>query len=70
MKIEYPIMGAEYIHYKGGRYKVVSMAKHTETDEVLVIYTSIEFGSFHARPLNLFMDRVDNTQRFKLIEPI
>ena len=27
-----------YEHYKGGRYLVLGLARHTETDEVLVVY--------------------------------
>ena len=33
---KYPIIGTNYKHYKGGTYKVLSLATHTENDEVLV----------------------------------
>jgi hypothetical protein len=49
--MEYPEIGKLYKHYKGGDYKVLSLAKHTETDEILVIYKSIQFGTVYARPL-------------------
>lgn len=48
----YPEPGRFYRHYKGGLYKVLHLAKHTENDEVLVIYQSVHFGSFYARPLS------------------
>ena len=51
VKQDYPTLNGLYKHYKGGTYKVMNLAKHTETDEILVIYQSIEFGSYHARPL-------------------
>lgn len=50
----YPEIGATYQHYKGGTYRVITMAKHTETGENLVVYVSIEHGSHHARPLEVW----------------
>lgn len=69
MKTEYPEPGKLYDHYKGGRYEVISLAKHSETDEVLVIYKSIHFGSVHARPLSMWFENVSikgfpDVQRF------
>ena len=51
--MDYPEIGKIYKHYKGGDYKVLTLAKHTETDEILVIYKSIQFGSIYARPLHV-----------------
>lgn len=60
MKIEYPEIGRIYQHYKGGRYEVITLCRHSERDdEVLVIYKSIEYGSVHARPLEMWFDDVD-----------
>ena len=50
MKKEYPQPGEIYHHYKGGKYEIVAMCNHTETDEILVVYKSLSFGGFHARP--------------------
>jgi len=55
---KYPEIGMKYDHYKGGRYEVISMATHSETDEVLVIYKSIHFGSVYARPLSMWFDDI------------
>lgn len=55
---KYPEIGKQYNHYKGGRYEVLTLAKHTETDEILVIYKSLHFGSVHARPLSMWFDTV------------
>jgi len=54
--VNYPTIGQRYTHYKGGVYQVVSLAKHSETNEDLVIYKSIGFGSVHARPLRMWFD--------------
>ena len=50
--LNYPSPGGVYRHYKGGLYRVLFLSKHTETDEVLVNYTSLHFGSYHSRPLD------------------
>lgn len=50
-KVEYPIPGLLYQHYKGGVYEFLFMAKESETGEDLVIYKSITFGAYHARSL-------------------
>jgi hypothetical protein len=47
---EYPQPGQVWKHYKGGQYEIVAMCNHTDTDEILVIYKSLSFGGFHARP--------------------
>jgi hypothetical protein len=48
--IPYPKPGEKYQHYKGGQYEIVCMCNHTDTNEMLVIYKSLSFGGFHARP--------------------
>jgi hypothetical protein len=47
---DYPKPGECWQHYKGGLYEIVAMCNHTDTNEVLVIYKSLSFGGFHARP--------------------
>lgn len=72
-KVEYPKVGAQYQHYKGGLYEVLTMASHSETNEPLVIYKSVLFGSIYARPLNMWFEEVKikgntinySTTRFK-----
>ena len=51
-KLNYPESGKLYRHYKGGVYEFLFMAPHSETGENLVIYKSVLFGSYHARPLD------------------
>ena len=64
--MKYPEINAIYDHYKGGRYKVITLAKHTETDEILVIYKSIHFGTIYDRPLEQWFNTIEQTnqQRF------
>jgi hypothetical protein len=52
-------------HYKGNNYKVLMVAKHTETNplEKLVIYKEHKpkdkIVNIWARPYNMFMDKVE-----------
>lgn len=59
-----------YRHYKGAQYRVLGMARHSETEEWLVVYQALygEHG-FWVRPLTLWLSPVsDGTTRFTLIE--
>lgn len=61
-----------YEHYKGFRYKVLSIARHSETLEELVVYQALygEKGIW-VRPLEMFLENVNVNgklqPRFKLI---
>lgn len=43
-----------YKHYKGGLYRDIGEGIHTETNEKLVFYMSVETGKLFARPLEMF----------------
>ena len=49
-------------HFKGGEYEYVDVALHTETDEVLVIYRSLENGAMFARPSKMFFGKTEDGQ--------
>ena len=48
-----------YRHYKGNEYTVIGVAKHSETDEELVVYRQ-EYGDngLWVRPLAMFVETV------------
>ena len=48
-----------YRHYKGNEYRVIGEAKHSETEERLVIYETTH-GPYiiWARPYDMFFDTV------------
>lgn len=49
-----------YKHYKGGLYIVVGTAEHTETTELLVLYSPIENRKkVWARPVGMFLQNVE-----------
>jgi len=53
---------ATHRHYKGGYYRFVSEAKHTETGEVMVVYEHVwpHARSMFVRPAELFYGRLAN----------
>ena len=63
-----------YRHYKGGEYTVFGVARHSETDELLVVYRP-EYGErdLWVRPQSMFTGFVETQRgfepRFVLIEP-
>jgi len=62
-----------YQHYKGPKYEVLGLARHSETEEELVVYRALygEFGIW-VRPMSMFLEEVDVNgsvrPRFSLLE--
>lgn len=56
-----------YKHYKGGLYRVIVTALHTETEEEMVVYESSETGKVFVRPLDMFNEMVNNKPRFEYL---
>lgn len=63
-----------YQHYKGNKYLVLGLAKHSETLEEMVVYVSLyenRDGYMWIRPLEMFLEdkEVDGekVERFKFV---
>ena len=62
-----------YRHYKGADYRVIGVAQHSESGELLVVYQAL-YGAFGLwlRPLSMFSSEVElngvAVPRFALIE--
>lgn len=62
-----------YEHYKGQQYRVIGVARHSETEDVLVVYQTL-YGArgLWVRPLTMFLETVEvegvQQPRFKLVK--
>lgn len=62
----------EYEHYKGKRYRVIGVAKHSETLEEMVMYQKLyDDGGFWVRPFKMFLENVEvegkKVKRFRYV---
>ncbi|CAD5108834.1 DUF1653 domain-containing protein [Zestomonas carbonaria] len=68
-----PLQPGLYRHYKGPEYRVFGTARHSETEEELVVYQALygEYGLW-VRPLGMFLETVEvdgqPVPRFALVQ--
>lgn len=61
-----------YEHYKGNRYEVIDTLRHSETEELMVLYRAL-YGDegLWARPYTMFFEQITlngvKQERFKYI---
>lgn len=54
------ISAGRYRHFKGGEYEVFSVAKHSETEQWMVVYRPLYNDSgWWVRPLDMFTEQVE-----------
>ncbi|MBB3046492.1 hypothetical protein FHR99_000728 [Litorivivens lipolytica] len=58
------VKNGRYRHYKGGEYQVLGVARHSETEELVVVYRPLygERGLW-VRPLTMFTETVNHEGR-------
>lgn len=60
-----------YQHFKGGKYQVLGVVKHSETLEEMVLYKHLDDGALWVRPKTMFLETVEKQgrklPRFKFI---
>jgi len=79
MQEEKELKKGKYQHFKGNFYKVIGIARHSETTEEFVLYQALydseEFGNnaLWIRPKAMFLENVTQegkeVPRFRYIEP-
>jgi len=54
------LMPGRYQHFKGGEYEVLDVARHSETEEWMVVYRPL-YGDreLWVRPLDMFRELVE-----------
>lgn len=58
-KVTQTVNPGRYRHYKGRDYQVLGIARHSETEEELVVYRCLYGdGSLWVRPLAMFVESV------------
>jgi hypothetical protein len=67
------VVGSLYEHYKGLRYKILGIARHSETLEELVVYQALYgAGDVWVRPIGMFLETIiisgQPQPRFKLVK--
>lgn len=66
-------IGGVYRHFKGNRYRVIAIAKHSESMEELVVYQALYGeGTVYARPIAMWNASVSTeggtVPRFALLD--
>lgn len=59
-----------WVHFKGGRYRVLFTAKDSETEADVVVYVSLTKGGVWVRPVAMFTEVVpwpDGTSRSRFV---
>lgn len=51
-------VGSMYRHYKGNKYEVIAIGKHSENLEDMVVYRDLTNEKVWIRPLNMFAETI------------
>ena len=62
----------KYRHFQGGEYKVIGIAKHSETGEEMVVYQALyDNNSLWVRPKKMFEEVIERDgKKLRRFEPI
>lgn len=59
--------GRVYKHFKGGYVLVISTAKHSDRDEIEVVYKGLNNGKIYARPMKSFVELVKDSENKEVL---
>ena len=58
-ELQYPVRPGRYRHFKGNEYQVLGVARHSETEEEMVVYRALYGeGGLWVRPYAMFCEEV------------
>ena len=66
------LIGREFVHFKGGRYRLEGFAKDSETLEEMVVYRALYGdGGLWVRPAKMFFETIERDGKLmKRFEPL
>ena len=66
------LIGREFVHFKGGRDRLVGYAKDSETCETMVVYQALYGdGGLWVRPAKMFFETIERDgKRMRRFEPV
>ncbi len=67
------VIGGIYKHFKGNEYKILAVAKHSESLEDMVVYQALYgSGDIWVRPKDMFLEEIERDgktfKRFEFIK--
>lgn len=58
-ELQYPVRPGRYRHFKGNEYQVLGVARHSETEEEMVVYRALYGeGGLWVRPAAMWQETV------------
>ena len=58
-ELQYPVRAGRYRHFKGNEYQVLGVARHSETEEEMVVYRALYGeGGLWVRPAAMWLENV------------
>ena len=58
-ELQYPVRPGRYRHFKGNEYEVLGVARHSETEEEMVVYRALYGeGGLWVRPAAMWLENV------------
>ena len=65
-ELQYPVRPGRYRHFKGNEYQVLGVARHSETEEEMVVYRALYGeGGLWVRPAAMWLETGDPGRRYK-----
>lgn len=59
-ELQYPVRPGRYRHFKGNEYQVLGVARHSETEEEMVVYRALYGeGGLWVRPAAMWLETVN-----------
>ena len=58
-ELQYPVRPGRYRHFKGNEYQVLGVARHSETEEEMIVYRALYGeGGLWVRPAAMWLETV------------